>query len=56
MQKKNQKNGKQVNKAEFLAMINKFFDNIKTREQAVKLFQDLGTLDENEKLTKNYGG
>jgi hypothetical protein len=56
MQKKNQKNGKHVSKAEFLVMIDKFFDNIKTREQAIEFMQKVGTLDKDGKLTKNYGG
>jgi hypothetical protein len=58
MQEKNQKTNqsKKSTKAEFLVAINDFFDNIKTREQAVKFLQDIGSLDKNEKLTKKYGG
>lgn len=56
MQKKNQKHEKKLTKAEFSASIDKFFDNIKTREEAVKFMQDIGVIDKNEKITKNYGG
>ena len=56
MQKSNQKQGKKITKTEFSAAIDKVFDGIKTREDAIKFFQEISTLDKNEKLTKNYGG
>lgn len=56
MQKRNQKQGKRITKEEFSKAIDRVFDNIKTREDAVKFMQELGVLDKNEKITKNYGG
>jgi len=56
MQNQKTNQSKKGTKAEFLVAINDFFDNIKTREQAVKFLQDIGSLDKNENLTKNYGG
>ncbi len=50
------KQGKRITKAEFSAAIDKVFDAITTKEDAIKFMQKVGTLDKNGKLTKNYGG
>ncbi len=58
MQKENEhlKSTRKGTKTEFLAAVDKLFNKITTKEEAIKFMQDLGVFNGEGKITKNYGG